>query len=176
MLLVPVLLSAVAVFFASSLIHMVLGYHAADWRPAPDEEAVRAALRLPPGDYIVPHARSMADMKGPEYSRKLQEGPVAYLTVAAPGNRMGAALAQWFVYCLVASVFAGYVASRAVGGAGDYLDVFRFAGATAFAAYGLGIWQQAIWYSRGVGATLRSTFDALVYAGITAGMFGWWWS
>ncbi len=54
----PILLSAVAVFIASSLIHMVLGYHKHDYAAIPSEDAVMEALRkfnIPRGDYIVPH-------------------------------------------------------------------------------------------------------------------------
>ena len=41
----PILLSAVIVFVASSIIHMVLGYHKSDYRPLPNEPAVLDALR-----------------------------------------------------------------------------------------------------------------------------------
>ena len=41
---VPIILSAVIVFLASSLIHMVFKWHNADYRRLPDEDAVRAAL------------------------------------------------------------------------------------------------------------------------------------
>ena len=41
----PILLSAVIVFFASSIIHMVLPYHRSDYKKLPDEDNVRAALR-----------------------------------------------------------------------------------------------------------------------------------
>ena len=51
----PILLSAVAVFVVSSIIHMVLGYHANNFKKIPDEETFRAAvgpLNVPPGEYI----------------------------------------------------------------------------------------------------------------------------
>ena len=41
----PVLLSAVFVFIASSIIHMALTYHKTDKRPLPDEAKVMDALR-----------------------------------------------------------------------------------------------------------------------------------
>ena len=56
----PIVLSAVLVFITSSLIHMVLKYHASDYRPLPNEDAVRAALRAgnpPPGSTSSPTAR-----------------------------------------------------------------------------------------------------------------------
>ena len=41
----PILLSAVFVFIASSIIHMALGYHAGDVQAVPNEEAARACIR-----------------------------------------------------------------------------------------------------------------------------------
>ena|SRR5437660_1833144 len=41
----PILLSAVIVFFASFIIHMVLAYHKTDYRKLPDEDRVTDALR-----------------------------------------------------------------------------------------------------------------------------------
>jgi hypothetical protein len=172
----PILLSAVFVFVASSIIHMVLKYHASDRQAAADEDAVRAALRLPAGEYAVPYAGSMDAMKTPEHMQKMQEGPVAFITVLPSGGwNMRRALGIWFVYCLVVSIFAGYVASRAVMPDADYLAVFRFAGTTAFAAYALGTWQESIWYGRPMGTTLKNTLDGLIYALLTAGTFGWLW-
>jgi len=42
---IPILLSAVCVFIASSLIHMVLKWHASDYSALPNEDEVRAAIR-----------------------------------------------------------------------------------------------------------------------------------
>src|SRR6476646_8851864 len=41
----PILLSAVIVFFASFIMHMVLAYHKSDYRKLPDEDRVTDALR-----------------------------------------------------------------------------------------------------------------------------------
>lgn len=175
-LLLPLILSAVFVFIASSIIHMLLGYHANDFAPLPNEEVARAALRIPPGDYAVPYAGSMAAMKAPEYTQKMQQGPIAFVTVAPPSaTNMGRSLVLWFVYCLVVSLFAAYIAGRALGPGASYLEVFRFAGATAFIGYTLALWQGTIWYSRSAAANLKSTFDGLVFALLTAGTFGWLW-
>jgi hypothetical protein len=88
---------------------------------------------------------------------------------------MGPSLAQWFIYCAVVSVVAAYVGSRAVAPGGDYLDVFRFVGTTAFCCYAMALPQASIWFRRNWGATLRSMFDGLVYGLLTAGTFGWLW-
>ena len=114
----PILLAAISVFVASSVIHMVLGYHKNDFVPVAREEEVMTALRsfaIPPGDYMMPRAGSMDEMKSAAFKEKLAKGPIVTMTVMPPDHTfMGKTLAQWFVYCLVISVFAAYVASRAV--------------------------------------------------------------
>ncbi len=175
----PILLSGVFVFIVSSLIHMVLGYHANDYRKIPNEDAAADALRkldIPPGEYMLPRAGSMKEMNSPEFQAKVKKGPTAMLTVWAGGSTsMAGQLIQWFVYLLVIGVFAAYVAGRALGPDASYLAVFRFTGVTAFAAYALGGWQSSIWYRKSWATTLKNTFDGLVYALVTAGTFGWLW-
>jgi hypothetical protein len=173
----PILLSAVLVFVVSSIIHMMLGYHNSDVATVPGEDQVRAALRpLPPGDYVIPHAGSMAGMKSPEFVKKMAEGPVVIMTVRPAGQMsMNQSLVLWFLYSILVSVFAAYIASRALQPGATYLDVFRFAGTTAFAGYGLALLQGSIWWGKKWSATIKSVFDALVYALLTAGVFGWRW-
>jgi hypothetical protein len=84
-------------------------------------------------------------------------------------------LVKWFLYCVVVGVFAAYIASRAVEPGGDYLQVFRFAGSTAFLGYTMALWQSSIWYHRSWKTNLINTFDGLIYALLTAGVFGWLW-
>ncbi len=175
----PILLSAVFVFVLSSLIHMLLGYHANDYRKLPNEDAVRAALRppnVPPGDYMLPRADNAKAMKSPEFLKKWEEGPVAVLTVIKPGKpSMAGSLIQWFVYSLIINIFAGYIGYHAVGWGGHYLEVFRFVGCSAFMGYSLALAQNSIWYKKDWAATLKSMFDGLLFGLITAGTFGWLW-
>jgi hypothetical protein len=53
--------------------------------------------------------------------------------------------------------------------------VFRFVGTTAFMGYAMALPQFSIWYRRNWVTTLRSMFDGLLYASLTAGTFGWLW-
>lgn len=175
----PMLLSAVFVFFASFLIHMVLGYHRADWRKVPAEDDFMDAVRkfnIPAGDYMAPCGEGPRSMKDPAFMEKMKRGPVMIMTIFPPRqNGFGMQLLQWFVYCLLVSLFCAYIAGRAVGPGTDYLHVFRFAGAVAFACYAVAQFQNSIWYRRSWATTLRHTFDSLIYAGLTAGAFGWLW-
>jgi hypothetical protein len=174
----PILLAAVLVFIASSVIHMVLGYHADDWRKVPSEDALLNALRplrIPAGDYAAPRPDSMAQMGTPEFKAKLEKGPRVMLTVMGPVRSMNQNLALWFVYSIVISVFAGYLAGATLAPGAPYLVVFRVTGTVAFAAYALALWQHWIWYSKSLGYTLKATMDGLLYALLTAGTFGWLW-
>jgi len=175
----PILLSAVIVFVASSIIHMVLPWHKSDYPKVPDEDRLRDAVRplaIPPGDYMVPRPSSMQDMKSPEFAEKMNKGPVLILTVKPNGPfSMSQNLIQWFIYCIVVGIFAAYVASRALPAGADYLHVFQLVGATAFIGYSLALWQISIWYHRAWSTTIKSTVDGLIYALLTAGTFGWLW-
>lgn len=175
----PILLSAVIVFVASAIIHMALPYHRGDHKKLPAEDEAMEALRkfsIPPGDYMLPHAGSPEAMRSAEFKDKREKGPVATMTVVKPGPvSMGSNLVQWFIYCLVVGVFAAYIAGRALGPGAPYLAAFRFAGATAFIAYAVALWQDSIWYQRSWGTTFRNTVDGLIYALLTGGTFGWLW-
>jgi hypothetical protein len=175
----PVLLSAVFVFVASSIIHMFLTYHKNDLRGLEREDDVRAALRpfnIPPGDYCIPRPGSMAAMKSPEHQEKLKEGPVALMTVLPNGPpTMGTSLLLWFLYSLLVSAVTAYVTAHAMPFGAGFRGVFRIAGCVAFASYSLALIQFSIWYRRNWGTTLRSMFDGLIYAALTAATFGWLW-
>ena len=71
--------------------------------------------------------------------------------------------------------FAAYVAGHALPAGAYYLRVFQIVGVTTFVGYALALWQQSIWYGRSWGTTLRTSIDGLVYALLTAGVFGWLW-
>ena len=178
-LLIPILVAAVLVFVVSSIIHMMLKYHKNDFGQVPSEDAVMDALRpfnIPPGDYVVPCPGSSQAMKSPEFQEKMNKGPVAFMTVMPNGQvSMNSSLVQWFVYCILVGLFAAYITGRSLGPGADYLPVFRFAGTTAFAGYALALLQNSIWYKRAWSATLKSVFDGLLYALVTAGVFGWLW-
>jgi hypothetical protein len=176
---VPILLSSVIVFVASSIIHMASPWHKGDYPRVPDEDRVIAALRplaIPPGDYVVPRPATREDMRSPEFADKMNKGPVLVLTVMPNGPiSMGKNMTLWFVYLVVVSVFSGYIAGRALPVGAAYRAVFRFVGAAAFLGYSAALWQMSIWYRRGWTLTFKATVDGLLYALLTAGVFGWLW-
>jgi hypothetical protein len=175
----PILLSSVIVFVVSSAIHMLSPWHKSDYPKLANEDRVMDAMRplaIPPGDYMVPRPSGREEMRSPEFADKLKKGPVVILTVLPNGpGPMGKSLLLWFLYAAVVGVFAAYVAGRALPPGAEYLRVFQFAGVTAFVGYTVALWQMSIWYRRAWGTTIKATVDGLVYALLTAGVFGWLW-
>jgi hypothetical protein len=175
----PILLSAVIVFVVSSAIHMVSPWHKSDYPKLPNEDKVLDALRpfaIPAGDYMAPRPSSREEMRSPQFLERVKRGPVVMLTVW-PGGPMNMTknLINWFLYAVVVSVFAAYIAGRALPPGTPYLQVFSFVGATAFIGYSLALWQMSIWYRRAWTTTIKATVDGLIYALLTAGTFGWLW-
>jgi hypothetical protein len=175
----PILLAAILVFVASSVIHMFLGYHAGDFDAVPDEDRVREALRgadIPPGDYAIPKASSMKEMADPEVVRKYEEGPVAVLTILKSGPvKMGPVLGKWFLFLVAVSIIVAYLAGRTLVAGADAMAVFRVAGTVAFVAYAADSWPQSIWFGKRWSTTLKNTFDGLVYGLVTGGVFALLW-
>jgi len=175
----PILLSGVLVFVASSIIHMATSWHKHDFVTTPNEQKVMDSLRpfaIPPGDYVMPHAADMAEMKSTQFQDKLKKGPVMVFTVMPNGPfSMGRSLTQWFIYSVVVSFFAAYVTVASLPAGTAYLRVFQVTGAVAFIGYSLALWQMSIWYHRSWATTVRITIDGLIYGLLTAGAFGWLW-
>jgi hypothetical protein len=173
-----IVLSAVIVFVASSIMHMLLPYHHSDYRQLPDEDKVRAALRvagLQRGLYMFPFTNHK-EMNTPGLQEKYKEGPVGMMSVFPTGPvAMPKFLAQWFAYSLLISFFVAYLTGHTVAPGVNYLVVFRVAGTAAFMAYGMGTISNAIWKGQPWSMTIKEVFDGLVYGLLTAGTFGWLW-
>src|SRR5688572_23051925 len=88
----PILVSAVLVFIISSMIHMVLGYHASDLGNVSRQSELRDALRLfslPPRNYFLPRPDSSAAAQSPEYKAAVAKGPVVLRRVMPGGITTG---------------------------------------------------------------------------------------
>ncbi|HEY6351538.1 MAG TPA: hypothetical protein VI636_19210 [Candidatus Angelobacter sp.] len=175
----PILVSAAIVFVASSILHMVLPWHRSDYRKLPNEDKFMETVRplaIQPGDYMVPCPGSREAMRSSEFMEKFKKGPVMMMTILPGGSMsMGRNLVLWFLYLIVVSFFSAYVAGAALRRYAEYLEVFRFAGVAAFLSYSVAMWPMSIWYRRSWVTTIKATIDGLIYAGLTAGVFGWLW-
>jgi ABC-type transport system involved in multi-copper enzyme maturation permease subunit len=110
------------------------------------------------------------------FAERVKQGPVVVFTVMPSQTMsMGRNLILWLLYCIVVSALAAYIAGRALPPGAPYRQVFRFAGATAFIAYSVALWQMSIWYRRAWTTTIKASVDGVIYAVLTAATFGWLW-
>ena len=174
----PIVLSAVFVFIASSIIHMLLPYHKSNYRKLSDEDKVTSALRavgVTRGLYYFPFC-TQKEVRSPEMQEKFKQGPVGFVTIFPSGPvNMGKFLGLWFVYCLIIGLFTAYLTGHTVPQGAPYPAVFRVAGTAAFMSYGLGGLSNGIWKGLPWSIVAKECFDGLIYGLLTAGTFGWLW-
>jgi hypothetical protein len=174
----PILLSAVFVFVASSIMHMLLPYHRSDYGRLPDEDNILATLRtsaLKKGLYVFPYC-THKNMKSPALLEKQKQGPVGFMTILPSGPPvMPKFLIQWFVFCLVIGSFVACLMSLTVAPGSNYHLVFHAGFVAAFLGYGLGNLSNGIWKGQPWLVTIKEVIDGLVYGLLTAGTFVWLW-
>jgi len=175
----PILVAAVAVFVASSLIHVVFRWHAADTKGLANEDDVRAVMRaggVGPGQYFIPFCPDKKELANPEVVAKFKEGPVGLLVLWPLGApNMARPLGLWFALNVVIAILAGYLACRTLAAGSSFAQIVRVVGIFAFAAYACGPVQQAIWMGRPWASAGKEVGDALIYAVVTGLAFGWLW-
>src|SRR3954470_2071147 len=163
----PIILSAVAVFVASSIIHMVLPYHRSDYKQLPDEANLLAAIRAAApsrGLYTFPHC-THKNMKSPEVLEKFRQGPVGHLTVMPSGQpNMAKFLGLWFIYCLIISVFVGYLTGRTLPAGVAHRSVLHLGAAAAFLAYGVSQMANGIWKGQMWSTVMKEVIDGIIYS------------
>jgi hypothetical protein len=175
----PIVVSAVFVFIALSVLHMLPGWHKGDMTAVPGEarfmETVRG-LSVQPGDYRFPFSNSTDEMKTPAWDEKMKQGPVGVMSIQPNGPLpFGKMMGQWFVYSLFIAVLAAYVTGRTRGLGAPYLEVFRVSGAVTFCCYAVAHWQNWIWWGKSTRFTVTHSVDGIIYALLTGGTFGWLW-
>jgi len=94
----PILVSAVLVYIASSIVWMLLPHHKSDWAQLPGEAGVLEAMRragVGRGQYRFPFCDPRD--KSPETKKKMEEGPMGTMIVWPPGPMgMAKQLGTWF--------------------------------------------------------------------------------
>jgi len=175
----PILTTAVFVFIASSLIHMVFKWHNADYKKIANEDDVRNVLRaspLAPGQYVLPHCQDMKDMQTEGMMQKYREGPVGLLVILANGTpNMGKLLSQWFLLNLVVAALAACLAVQSFSLQGNSHQAGHLVGMTSFLAYGAGSVCNGIWWGKPWISVAKDLLDALIYGTISALTFMWLW-
>lgn len=175
----PLIGSAVGVFIASSLIHMVFKWHNADYRKLSNEDEVAAAIRkgnATTGQYVIPQCLDMKQMQSSEMQKRYNDGPVGYVVLAHPGPpKMGTQLGRWFALNLLTGAIVACICAAVLPAGAGTGRVFHIAGLVTFAAYGVGAISDGIWFARPWRSVAKDLLDALIYAAMTGVTFAVFW-
>jgi hypothetical protein len=174
----PIVVSAVAVFVLSMLVHMT-PWHRRDYLKLPNEDGVMQALRpfnIPPNDYTTPHPGSGDYMQSKEYDAKRAAGPVMWLTVVPSGPwKIGKLMGGWFLFTVVVAASVACVVKTIVAPGGDAHAVFHYIAVITFLTYAMGRVPLSIWYNVKWSTTFKYAVDALLYALATGWLFSMLW-
>ena len=174
----PILIASVLVYTLATILYMVLPIHSNDFAKLQDEDAVIDALRgqdVRRGQYMFPGAQSKEEWSSPEWIEKAKRGPVGLVFIMRPGISMSRQLIFQGLFILAISIMAGYMASASLPHGAEYLKVFQIAGTATFLGHAAGHFPNAIWHGFGWKLTWIRVFEGLLYALLTAGIFGWLW-
>jgi len=174
----PIVVSTVVVFVASSIVWMAMPHHKADMKAIKDEGPINRALgemKLAPGGYYIPNCGDKEKMKSGEFKDRWKNGPWAFLVIPAGAPSFPLNLAVTFIEFLVVSVVIAYIASVTTPADAEYLSVFRVVGAAGVLAYVLGTIHHEFFQMKTVRHVVFCAFDGVVYALLTAGIFAWLW-
>ena len=189
----PIVLSAVAVWFASALAWMAIHHHDKDRLPLPNEKEFMdfvESRKIPPGNYGFPdfqQCKGMTkDQKKAAYD-DMQKHPMGMLNVWGPIS-MGGNMIWTFVVMLIVSTLIAYLAWAArphsmkvtVGGVslGEGLTfgrIFQVVGTAGILAYCFASFPNDIWFQKSRRAMAMNFIDGVAFGLITGAVFAWLW-
>lgn len=174
-----ILLAGFLCWVASALVHMIIKYHNADYKPLSNESEVSSALGASspePALYTMPYCVDMKEMGEESMQKKFAAGPVAMITVMPNGMPpMGKLLTQQILFFIFGSLLIGYLASISNVASSDFNTVFRHVFVASFLTYGWAQIPYSIWLGQPWSNCARYLIDAVIYAVISASVFAWLW-
>lgn len=173
----PILVSAVFVFFASAILHMAFPFwHNADYRKTGDDRPFMEGSRsLSSGMYIYPNI----DWKTATAEEKeaCSNGPSGVIYLRNPARfSFPKMLLFQFLYALLGSALVAYIVSVTTAPGAQYLRVHRIAGTAGmlFWAFGTNI-SDSVWFGKPWSSTFKNLVDGVIYGFLIGGTFGWLW-
>jgi hypothetical protein len=170
----PIIVTGVALFFASWLAWMVIGHHKADWKTLPNEDQFTGMVRgaIEPGQYMFPNCPTAEEYKTEAFKAKMKTGPHGTLTVYSPDINMGInMLLTWLLFTSISLVIA-YLAGMVIKPGADFWFVFRFVGTAGILVYATSGLLNSIWFRRRI---IGDVIDGIAYGLITGAIFAAMW-
>jgi len=174
----PVLIGAVAVFIASSIIWMALPYHKADIRFLPDERAFDEAIKpldIAPGLYMFPNCASASEMKSDAFKERFERGPWGIITIMPAKPNFGLNMLKTFLSYLVICTLIAYVAGSTIPAGAEYLHVFRVCGACGLLGFCTGGLAGDFFLGKPTRFVITGLIDGVMFTLILAGVFASMW-
>ena len=172
----PILLSAVAIWFISAIVWMALPHHKQDFVGLADEDGFMDYIRrsgIKPGNYVFPDFRGREAMKSEKMQKALSEGPVGHLSVWQMPVTMGGKMVATFIVYLAVSTLIAYLTRVALPGPAEFAKVFQIAGTAGILAYSFSFIPNALWFGAYKRTIIASFIDGIVFGLITGAIFAW---
>jgi len=171
----PIVVTAVVLFFASFVAWMILPHHFGDRSKLDKENEFMDHLRdlnVQPGNYLFPYAASGKEMGSQEHQKRYAKGPRGTINIYSMPNT-GANLFCTLLFFLVTATIIGYVAWEALEGWDPakvtFLKVFQIVGAVGVLTYSSAGILNGIWFKKKL---VTDIVDGIVYGIITGLIFG----
>jgi hypothetical protein len=171
----PIILSGIALFFASFAAWMLLPHHKPEWTGLPNEDAVLNSLRttdVKPGQYMFPYVCKPEELKTEEFKRRREAGPTGTLTVWKKPPNMGVNMLCTVLFFTIANFVIAYLAAMVLPPGTDFMKVLRFVGTAGILTYGTANILNGIWFGRKM---LADIIDGVAYGIITGLIFAALW-
>ncbi len=171
----PILLTTAALFFSGFVCWMIIPLHKADWQKLPNESEFldkMAEMKLPSGNFMVPHAPDAEATKSAEYKKALENNTFGAIQVWNGPPNMGANLGCQVGYLLVVNFCLAYLATLALPIDAGFTPVFRFISTAAFLTFTAAIVPHAIWFKNRI---VGHVIEGVIQASIAGAIFAWLW-
>lgn len=173
----PMLASAVAVFFAAMVCWTVLPHHKGDTSALPDEDGFMERVRglgVPPGHYMFPRA-SHQESSSPEFKQKWERGPAGMVSIWPAKVNMARSFVLSFLVYLAVSFGIAYLGSVTLPAGAGFWRVFQVLGTAGVLAYGFAHLPKGIWFQAYNRTLVADLFDGVVYGLLTGAIFAALW-
>lgn len=174
----PILIASVCVFFASSIIWMILPYHKKDIQFLPNEGELTSKvseMNIKPGLYMFPNCQDAKDMKSEEFRAKWNAGPWGMITVQGQQPNFPMNLLKTFLAYLFITIFVAYIAGVALPKGAEYMQVFQVIGAAAVLGHCMGGLAGDFFLGKPTRFIITGFVDGVIFAMITAGVIASMW-
>jgi hypothetical protein len=171
----PILISGIALFFASWVAWMFMPHHKTEWNRLPDEDAVMNALRaanIPPGQYTFPRPATHTEWNTEEFKAKIEAGPSGSLVLSARPGNMGRNMIATVIFFILVNFVIAYLAGQALQPGTPFWKVFQFVGTAGMLTYGTASILNGIWFGRKMAADIA---DGIAYGVLTGMIFAILW-